>query len=175
VVYLAVARNAAALSAAGVLCVFGVALAKSAQSLKGARPLLSGPRGASFTIHATGVAPGDGGRGRATVTNISRRPVTVTLGQAKVHGSPFGTYLVLSIHDDTANRCYWPKSRRGPCLGYGLWSAKRLRHVSIGGRKGRTWRPRERHRFTLRWMLLRTAPNTLQRKSTGFTLRWTAR
>jgi hypothetical protein len=170
-------RNALPIAAVLALCTFGVAMAQSYRVIDGkAKAQLAG--GTKIIFRKTNIAAGDYGRGGTTVTNRSKKARTkVTLTQARPvsTNAALASNLLLSVHDDTTNRCYWPRARRGACRGMGRWVAPQLRKIVILSKKKKQyWVRRERHKFTVQWRLGAAAPNAAQGGSSQFQLVWKA-
>lgn len=123
---------------------------------------------------ATNVKPGGSGSGVVRIRNAGRKPVTVSISQDRVTNTGFGTSLRLQVHDDTANRCYYPKRVRGKCPTWGLWRAgSRLTKVPVLSRRGaQRWPAGERHTMRVRWTLLQASANTDQGNTATFRLVW---
>ena len=173
---LAIWRNGLPIAAGLGLCVFGVAIAQAVQTFTAHSAQLSSTK--TIVIRRINVAAGDGGKGTTVVVNRSSRPAVITLSQTtpRSASTALATNLRFSVHDDTTNRCYWPRIVNGRCpTTLGAWNAASLRRVVILSRAKTTrWARLEKHKFTVVWQLPSTAPNTAQGSSSAFLLTWRA-
>ena len=161
------------------LTMFGVALANSTSRLVGrakATPAITGTAAGKFAFNVKNVAAGDRGRGGTTVTNQTKgRTVKVYMRQGPIRGA-LANYLMLSVHDDSTNRCYWPTRAKGACRSLGPWKVSAsFARTPVAPKRGKVWTPKEKHTFTITWQLRQTAPNAAQRQSSDFLLDWSGK
>lgn len=171
-----IGRNALPIAAVIALCSFSVAMAQSVQSFsRKVKPQVSSTT--KFIINRRNVAAGDSGRGKTVVRNRSKGPMKIRMTQLppSFATSALAVNLKLSIHDDTAKRCYWPTTNKGACKAYGAWNATKLkRRLILPKKKGKRWKKGEKHTFTIAWQLNRTASNAAQGGTSAFVLQWKA-
>lgn len=137
---------------------------------------LSNSRKGKAVFSARNVVPGQVGRGTVVISNTGRRPFRkVTLSQTAVRNR-IGTSAKLQVYDATTGRCIYPaprrKLKRPPkrCTSWGWWTGKRkLRNAVVPPRRGKVWRPRERHVIHVRWRVGQDIP---QGRKARFNLVW---
>ena len=127
---------------------------------------------ASAVFTATGVKPGDTGSATVTLKNTGSIPISVALTQDQVTNTFAAGSAQLQIHDDTANRCYWPTNAAGACATYGDFTATTATNLAIAGTAAAQWAANEQHVFTIGHKLATTSPNTDQGKAAAFRLTW---